>query len=189
MQVEIRPITTVKPYWRNPRKNDLAVQAVRASIERYGFLQPIVVDSEGVIVAGHTRYRAMMELGAEEVPVVVADLTAEKAKEYRIADNATGDISEWDLGPLAVELRELPDIEAMGDFFPAFDISALVENVSAPMSALPTREQIADTTEARRRQFNEANQRDLKAYVDVVCPNCGEEFGVTRADVAANTSE
>lgn len=127
MKVEIRPISTVKPYWRNPRKNDKAVEAVKRSIKRYGFLQPLVVDEEGVIVVGHTRFRAMMELGEEKVPVVIADLPDERIKEYRIADNATSDLSEWDFTALITEMREIPDVTLMVDYFPTLDVEKLVE--------------------------------------------------------------
>ncbi len=71
MQVEMRPLSAIKPYDRNPRVNDPAVDAVAASIREFGFRQPIVVDEEGVIVVGHTRYKAAMKLGLEEAPVHV----------------------------------------------------------------------------------------------------------------------
>ena len=70
---DFRRIEEIKPYEHNPRKNDAAVEAVAASIREFGFRQPIVVDAEGVIIVGHTRYKAALKLGLETVPVLVAD--------------------------------------------------------------------------------------------------------------------
>ncbi len=83
-------------YENNPRNNDKAVDAVAASIKEYGFSQPIVVDSDSVIIVGHTRLKAAQKLGLERVPVVVAShLTPEQVRAYRIADNKTAEIAEW----------------------------------------------------------------------------------------------
>ena len=72
MKVKLRSITTIRPYDRNPRVNDQAVDAVAASIREFGFRQPIVIDEDGVIIVGHTRYKAALKLGLEKVPVHVA---------------------------------------------------------------------------------------------------------------------
>ena len=85
--VELRPIDAIRPYPGNPRVNDDAVDAVAASLKEFGFRQPIVIDAEGVIIAGHTRWKAARKLGLARVPVHVAtDLTPEQAKAYRIED-------------------------------------------------------------------------------------------------------
>jgi hypothetical protein len=111
MQIELWPIERVKPYERNPRQNDGAVDAVAASIREFGFRQPIVVDQYGVIVVGHTRWKAAQKLGLKEVPVHVAqDLTPEQAKAYRLADNATNELAEWDKELLPLELADLQSI-------------------------------------------------------------------------------
>jgi len=108
MLVELRPITDIRPYANNPRLNDDAVDAVAASIRQFGFRQPIVVDAEGVIIVGHTRYKAALKLGLEKVPVHVAtDLTPEQIKAYRIADNKTAELAEWNYELLPIELGEL----------------------------------------------------------------------------------
>jgi ParB-like chromosome segregation protein Spo0J len=79
ISVELREITSIRPYERNPRLNDKAVDAVASSLREFGFRQPIVVDTDGVIIAGHTRYKAALKLGLQKVPVhVVADLTSER---------------------------------------------------------------------------------------------------------------
>jgi len=108
--VEIRSIDTIRPYGNNPRLNDGAVDAVAASLKEFGFRQPIVVDSDGVIVCGHTRFKAAMKLGLAKVPVHVAkDLTPEQVRAYRIADNKTADLAQWDYEILPIELSELMD--------------------------------------------------------------------------------
>src|SRR5262249_25053304 len=96
MHVEMRPIGSIRPYDNNPRLNDAAVDAVAASISAFGFRQPIVVDQAGVIIVGHTRYKAALKLSLTEVPVHVAvGLNEAQARAYRIADNQTAQLSDW----------------------------------------------------------------------------------------------
>ncbi len=110
MNVELWNIERVKPYPNNPRLNDDAVDAVAASLREFGFRQPIVVDGEGVIVVGHTRYKAAQKLGLERVPVHVAtDLTPEQIRAYRIADNKSAELSDWDYDLLPIELAGLKE--------------------------------------------------------------------------------
>ena len=112
MNIELRPLADIKPYDKNPRINDSAVEAVARSISEFGFRQPIVVDCDGVIVVGHTRWKAAKTLGLVQVPVHVAtELTPEQAKAYRIADNATGELATWDLEQLPGELAELQALD------------------------------------------------------------------------------
>lgn len=122
--VELRPLDNVRPYENNPRINDGAVDAVAESIRRFGFRQPLVVDEDGVILAGHTRLKAAAKLGLERVPVVVATgLSPEAAREYRLADNKTAELADWDLPKLTLELDALRSADA--DFDPtAFGFSA-----------------------------------------------------------------
>ena len=111
MQIELRSLDQIKPYPGNPRQNDQAVDAVVASLKEYGFRQPIVVDADGVIIVGHTRYKAAQRLGLRQVPVHVAtDLTPAQVKAYRIADNQTATIAEWDYQLLPIELSALQDL-------------------------------------------------------------------------------
>src|SRR5688572_17995719 len=108
MLVEMRPIGSIKPYENNPRVNDAAVDAVAASLKAFGFRQPIVVDEDDVIIVGHTRYKAALKLGMTEVPVHVArGLTPAQARAYRIADNQTATLSQWDEDKLPLELAAL----------------------------------------------------------------------------------
>jgi DNA modification methylase len=111
VKVEMRAISTIRPYENNPRLNDVAVDAVAASIREFGFRQPIVVDEDGVIIVGHVRYRAARKLGLETVPIHVAkDLTPAQIKAYRIADNKTAELSDWNYDLLPIELAQLQDI-------------------------------------------------------------------------------
>jgi DNA modification methylase len=111
MRIEQRAVESVTPYEGNPRVNDAAVEAVAHSIRSYGFRQPIVVDKDGVIVVGHTRWKAAKALGLEQVPVHVAlDLTPEQARAYRVADNKTAELAEWDKDLLRIELEALKDL-------------------------------------------------------------------------------
>ena len=108
MQIELRSVNEIKPYPGNPRQNDCAVDAVVESIRQFGWRQPIVVDEHGVIVVGHTRLKAAEKMGMSQVPVHVAlDLSPTQVKAYRIADNATNELAEWDTGLLPIELAGL----------------------------------------------------------------------------------
>src|SRR5260370_40198606 len=111
MNIEWRKINDIKPYENNPRVNDAAVDAVAKSIQQFGWRQPIVVDQDGVIVVGHTRYKAALKLQLDTVPVhVAADLTPAQAKAYRIADNQTATLSQWDDDKLPLELAALQEM-------------------------------------------------------------------------------
>jgi DNA modification methylase len=108
MIVEQRDLASIRPYANNPRLNDAAVDAVAASIRAFGFRQPIVVDEDGVIVVGHTRYKAALKLGMTTVPVHVATgLSPAQVRAYRIADNQTATLSAWDEDKLPLELMAL----------------------------------------------------------------------------------
>lgn len=108
LRVQYWPIDKVKPYPNNPRNNDDAVEYVANSIREFSFQQPLVVDSEGTIIAGHTRLKAAKRLGMETVPVVVADnLTPAQVNAYRLADNKVAEAATWDMDALAVELEGL----------------------------------------------------------------------------------
>lgn len=111
MKLETRSISQIKPYERNPRVIPAkAVKAVAKSIERFGWQQPIVVDADGVIIAGHTRYKAAKYLNLETVPVAIADdLTPEQARAYRIADNKTAEAAKWNLDLLPEEIAPIED--------------------------------------------------------------------------------
>lgn len=108
MEVKLVSIENIKPYDKNPRNNDDAVGAVAASLREFGFRQPIVVDERLVIICGHTRYKAALKLGLAKVPVHIAkDLSPEQVKAYRIADNKTAELAEWNMDLLPIEIADL----------------------------------------------------------------------------------
>ena len=136
-------IQTIIPYARNPRKNDLAVDKVASSIKEFGFRQPIVVDEENVIIAGHTRYLAAQKLGLTQVPTHTAEgLTPQQVKAYRIADNRVSQEAEWDMEMLKLEL---PEIEGMFTGFDQEEIDALL--APEPTEGLTDEDAVPDAPE------------------------------------------
>jgi DNA modification methylase len=130
MKVKLVPIADIRPYDKNPRVNDQAVEAVAASLKEFGFRQPIVVDEEGIIIVGHTRWKAAKRLGLANVPVHVAkDLTPQQVKAYRIADNKTAELAEWNMELLPIELKDLRasefDLSLLG--FDADELSLILD--------------------------------------------------------------
>ncbi len=106
MNAIMTPIDNIRPYENNPRDNSKSIAQVAESIRNYGFLQPIVCDADGVILAGHTRYAAARSLGMCTVPVLFAsELTPAQARAYRLADNKVGEASKWLEDMLTAELE------------------------------------------------------------------------------------
>lgn len=158
--VTYRPLASIRPYERNPRNNDPAVNAVAASIQAFGFLVPIVVDKDGVIVAGHTRYQAAKRLQIERVPTILADdLTEDEVKAFRLADNKTAELAVWDMDLLDQELAELDGLIDMEDF--GF---------------------FSESEEDEDTNYDGAKELDLDEYADrkfeYECPECGFHFSV-----------
>tara|TARA_B100000214_G_scaffold185101_1_gene133488 strand:+ start:940 stop:1554 length:615 start_codon:yes stop_codon:yes gene_type:complete len=101
-------VEDIKPYKKNPRKNDLSIPKVKQSIVTFGFNQPILIDKDQVVITGHTRLKAAKELNLKEVPcIIVEDLSENEIKAYRIADNKVGQDSTWDVTLLKEELKKL----------------------------------------------------------------------------------
>ena len=117
-EIEWMPIASIKPYDKNPRRNDDAVDAVANSITEFGFKNPIIVDNNLVIIAGHTRLKAAKKLGLKEVPVIIAsDLSEDQAKAYRLVDNRTSELASWDYDLLADEIADIDlDLSDLGFF-------------------------------------------------------------------------
>ena len=115
-------IEELQPYERNPRKNDAAIEAVAASIKEFGFKVPIVIDRDGVIVAGHTRIKAAKLLGLASVPCIIADdLTEEQIRAFRLADNKTAELADWDEDLLKEELEALANVDMTAFGFPEIE--------------------------------------------------------------------
>ena len=137
LSVSYIPIKDITPYENNPRRNEDAVSKVADSIREFGWQQPIVVDPDNVIIVGHTRYKAALELGMTQVPVHVADgLTEEQVKAYRLVDNKTNEFAEWDFGKLQEELDSIEGLD-MSEF--GFDTDIInLEDVFDDDAPVPT---------------------------------------------------
>ena len=126
MKVTTLPLDKIIPYARNPRKNAGAVATVKASLQEFGWQQPIVIDEKNVILAGHTRYLAALELGWTDAPVHVANnLTPAQAKAYRLMDNKSHERAEWDRELLALEIDDLKEME--------FDLEKIAVSAIGPV--------------------------------------------------------
>ena len=153
MEIVYKKLEDLKPYENNPRFNDEAVQYVAKSIEDFGFKVPLVIDKNGTIVAGHTRYKASLELGLKEVPCIIADdLDEEQIKAFRLVDNKVSEKATWNYDLLDEELKNLDidltlyGLEEMEDV----DIDSFFE----------------DGTKPEHKEKKET----------VVCPYCKKEF-------------
>lgn len=161
MKVESWEITRPIPYSRNPRRNEGAIAKVAGSLKEFGWRQPIVVDTEGVIIAGHTRLLAAQKLGLSQVPVHIAtDLSPQQIKAYRLADNRVAQEAQWDNELLILELEELKeegfDLDLTG--FEQEEIEQL-----GPVNFEPG-------TEDDQGQLDQLEPK----WID--CPHCGKEF-------------
>ena len=162
-------LSDIKPYPGNPRDNSGAIESVRQSIERYGYINPIVVDGDNVILAGHTRYEAIKLLGWKKVKVVKkTDLTEDKAKVYRIADNKVGELSGWDRGKLTQEIREINQDLLVSDLFP---------NINAQLKALDFDDKDFEGALGLVKDRYTAGNVEL---VKVDCQKCGHGFRVAK---------
>ena len=112
MEYQKKRLEDIRPYENNPRINDDAVEDVMESIRQCSYIAPIVVDEDGVILAGHTRYKALLRLGYDECDVIVAEgLNEEQKRKYRLYDNKTAELAEWDQRKL---MEELSDVDFLG---------------------------------------------------------------------------
>jgi ParB-like chromosome segregation protein Spo0J len=103
-----KDIDELIPYENNARINDAAIDVVANSINDFGFKNPCIIDKNNVLIAGHTRVAACKKLGIKEIPCIVADdLTDEQIKAFRIADNSSAQVAEWDMDKLMAELQDI----------------------------------------------------------------------------------
>ena len=154
MEIIYKSTKEIKPYENNPRNNNEAVEKVAVSITDYGFRVPIIIDSNNVIVAGHTRYKAALKIGCESVPcIVIDDLTQEQIRAYRLVDNKTAEYSSWDFEMLEKELKSL-DIDISEFEFP--DLGETLD--------------ISDDD-----FYTDETVKNVKVK-SIKCPHCGETF-------------
>lgn len=163
MKVKDTDISKIKPYENNPRDNQNAVAEVAESIKQYGFQQPIVVDKNGVIIVGHTRYLAAKSLGMTTVPVIWAsNLSDQQVKGYRLADNKTSDYSVWDNKKLLKELQEIDK-----DIYTGFKESGIFDDVLDESDNSPVEENEKGVTYSIK--FSTQNKdvfERIKAYAE-----------------------
>jgi hypothetical protein len=176
MQIVEMKVKELIPYENNPRFNENAIEYVANSIKEFGFKVPIVIDANNVIVCGHTRVKACERLGIKTVPCVIADdLTEEQIKAFRIADNKTAEIAEWDFDMLDMEIAELKDfdLERFG-----FDF----DEVEKP--------QTEKERKLQRMELKAFEHYDYLVFVfdnqhDFI--NMASEFGITKVDAGYST--
>lgn len=199
-QIVMKKLNEVKPYFRNPRKNDKTVEMLVKVIPQVGFNVPILIDKDGVIVKGHARYKAAFKLGMEEVPCVVTNASEEQIKLDRITDNKIGELTEWLDEGLAHELDTL-DISfesILGDLdlkTPTFEVEDEFEDdlgIADPIVNDEQKQKIyqemlaKQEAEAKERLEKEIKKAELeqmkgtmpekKKYIKCVCGKCGEVF-------------
>jgi ParB-like chromosome segregation protein Spo0J len=178
MNVTRTSIDEIRPYSNNPRVIAKSVDAVAESIRRYGFLNPILVDRQGVIIAGHTRYWAARKLGLAEVPVIYLDLPEDKAREYRIADNATADISEWDPNKLLAELRLC---DGLTEWFDEGELERLAGSLDRIEVDEVKPEDVREAEEKVFGDFRHAGAAQIEPeLIHVTCEGCGKRFAFHR---------
>ena len=152
MEILYRSLSELKPYKRNPRNNAGAVTPVAESIKNFGFRVPLIIDRGGVIIAGHTRYKAAELLNIDKVPCLIADdLTPEQVKAFRLADNKVAEFAEWDFALLADELQDLT----------AFDVDMSLFGFVEPDNI-----EWAGVEDLTPEKYKEPEQTRLK------CPHC-----------------
>lgn len=157
MTIEYKPIEQCIPYDRNPRDTRDAVDKVAASIQAFGFLVPIILDKDGIIIAGHTRLLAARKLGLKEVPTTtVEDLTEDEIKAYRLVDNRVAEMAVWDMPLLAEAMSYIGDEIDMLQFG------------------------FSNLEDERVQQIDTNTEYDLQSFDDEAfeydCPECGYHF-------------
>jgi len=153
--IELKKIDEIRPYQQNPRKK-INYDKVANSIREFGFNQPLVIDKQGVIIVGHSRYEASKILKLKEIPVIISDLDPVKAKAYRIADNKTSEYSEWDYSLLQKEFTDLLDINYDLNNL-GFEESALEDLITSTKEIIPdyyNEETVADRIDNFIVQYN-----------------------------------
>ena len=182
MNIKKISLSEIKPYWRNARKNDKTVEVLKQSIKSYGFNQPLVLDKENVIITGHARYRALMQLGHTEAPCIVTDLSPQKAKEYRIADNKTHELTIWNNDDLMVELREIGNIKEMQTYFENISLNNWLDD-SVGFNLNPvTYEDVEKKKGELENRYDYNEEENTKKFNTILCPHCLEEIEVNKND-------
>ncbi|MDY5341059.1 ParB N-terminal domain-containing protein [Faecousia sp.] len=213
-QIVMRKISEVRPYVRNPRKNDKTVNLLVEIIPKVGFNVPLVIDRAGVIVKGHARYAAAIRLGMQEIPCVVTDADEETIKLDRLADNRISEFSEWIDEDLLHEVDMLNldfdfDLDALGfsvpsdsfaeDFFESDMGGTQGESDSdrraryAAYLESAAKEEAANAAIVTQEQLNKAKASAVAVaekppkYFKVVCEQCGKVMFIKEGDAVFAT--
>lgn len=168
-------LADIKPYWRNPRDNEAGVEAVKDSLQTFGYTVPIIVDAENVIIAGHTRYLALRALcGIEdELEVLVrADLAPDLVKEFRIIDNAANQLSAWKQEKMLEEMQTSGSSADFRLYFPKLDLPTLLKEAVAP---LPPATVVTAPAQAP----------EPPETIDLTCPHCSTTFPLEKRVIAS----
>ena len=153
MEIKMIKVEDLKPYANNPRFNDDAVEYVAKSIKEFGFKVPMVIDKNNEIIAGHTRYKASLELGLKEVPCIIADdLTEEQIKAFRLADNKVSEQASWNYDLLDLELDDILELK-MEDF-------GFLKHEDIDLDSF----------------FEENNEQKEEKKNTIICPYCNKEI-------------
>jgi hypothetical protein len=163
METIIKKLSEIKPYKNNPRNNEKAIAGTIFSIKKYGFNQPLIIDKKGIIVAGHTRYYALLELGFTEIECDIYDLPEKILKKYRIADNRVRDYSttEWEL--MKAELRESG--EGLRELFDNMDELLKDNTLKVDSNSL-------DKADKNLKKAIDERNAAAVDYRKIECPNC-----------------
>jgi len=154
--------------------------------------QPLVVDTDNVIIVGHTRYKALLELGWEKVPSIVSGMDKKLAKRYRLIDNSTGELSSWDWESLKFEIREIEEPETMPGFSEdtinrllqdITDVADRELNQGNADNRSISQDQVQQTQDRMDKAFQERSETRMQSYIDVTCPHCGEDITLDRDEV------
>ena len=171
------PINEITPYENNARQNEKAVEALVKAIPVMGFNVPVVLDRNKVIVKGHSRVEALKRLGVELVPCIIIDGDEQTIAEERLLDNKLSELSTWDDTKLIYELREMQvDLSRFDIVLPR--MQGAVEQAGAGVVTKVAVEAAADGLVKNRQVAAEK-----KSFVEIHCPNCGEDFYADLAEV------
>lgn len=174
MKIIDKKLSELKPYEKNPRKNDEAVKYVMESIKEFGFKVPIIIDKNNVIVCGHTRYKASKKLKLDTVPCIIADdLTEEQIKAFRLADNKVSEKAEWNFDLLDDELKGIFDFD-MTDF--GFDF----ENDDEKPAQEVVEDEVPDVPEEPKAKYGDIYQLGNHRLM------CGDSTSIKDINVLLN---
>lgn len=206
-QIVMKKIDEIKPYVRNPRKNEKTVDLLVKIIPQVGFNVPLVIDKNGVIVKGHSRFKAAIKLGMKELPCIITEADEEAIRLDRIADNRVSEFSEWlseglaheldmitlDIGDLEFNMPTFDDMPSFDD--EVFDVGEQGEGVDED-KLKKYQELLAKQEEESKAKTQITSQKDLDRaqeklkepprqdkYYKFVCEHCGHIMFVKAEDV------